>query len=838
MREYRLLNNNWKFTYGDKVGASPDEINRWQDIGLPHSFGIPYFMEKEFYLGYGTYSKWFELSKEDCKKRILLKFFGAFQKAVVVLNGKQIGEHRGGYTPFLVELTGNIRPGQNYLIVCVDNLWDATLAPRGGEHQFNGGIYRDMQLILTAYDYIEEDGVFVQTTQLKKEKDSWHAELKIGTQVHASEKSDLFEFDSMMLETCICEGKEVLARSVEPLVMGNSEICQSISLTGITPWSPDTPKLYIVVSRVLCNGIECDCVRTSVGIRTVRFDKDEGFFLNGEHFSILGANVHQDHAGWADAVTRSGIRRDIQMIKECGMNTIRGSHYPHHPYFAQVCDEKGILFWSEMCFWGTGGDKQEGYWTASAYPPNESDQTAFEKSCLDQLEEMICTQRNHPSIICWSMCNEVFFTDAPVKDKAKELIRKMVERSHELDPSRPAAVGGAQRDGFDVLGDLAGYNGDGAALYHDPGFPSLVSEYGSSIETRPGKFEPRFTDGTEIDYPWRSGKILWCGFHHGSIFDGMGSMGMIDYYRLPLACWYWYREHLAEKSAPKPKKEGTPFQIRLSSDVNRFRANGQEDAWICAELLDQEGNPISNEIELTFTVEKGDGIFPTGKTITFSPEKKNMLDGLAAIEFRSWYGGENVICATADGVKSAKICIFADGEPKPKNTVLNPMLPPPYTVGEPKPKERYDEAKRHPVFADSFEIGHEPYFVTAEEEGSWMPKMSDSSKHLSEQMHWVMVDLEGVRRINQLEVSFEDEPDTLEKSKKNLPETIVAELRSDLEWEKVILKRKKENQKGNDCKECYQAEGIYFTRYFRIDWNQTKLPVAQIHLWTGGEENE
>lgn len=838
MREYRLLNNNWKFTYGDKVGASPDEINRWQDIGLPHSFGIPYFMEKEFYLGYGTYSKWFELSKEDCKKRILLKFFGAFQKAVVVLNGKQIGEHRGGYTPFLVELTGNIRPGQNHLIVCVDNLWDATLAPRGGEHQFNGGIYRDMQLILTAYDYIEEDGVFVQTTQLKKEKDSWHAELKIGTQVHASEKSDLSEFDSMMLETCICEGKEVLARSVEPLVMGNSEICQSISLTGITPWSPDTPKLYIVVSRVLCNGIECDCVRTSVGIRMVRFDKDEGFFLNGEHFSILGANVHQDHAGWADAVTRSGIRRDIQMIKECGMNTIRGSHYPHHPYFAQVCDEKGILFWSEMCFWGTGGDKQEGYWTASAYPPNESDQTAFEKSCLDQLEEMICTQRNHPSIICWSMCNEVFFTDAPVKDKAKELIRKMVERSHELDPSRPAAVGGAQRDGFDVLGDLAGYNGDGAALYHDPGFPSLVSEYGSSIETRPGKFEPRFTDGTEIDYPWRSGKILWCGFHHGSIFDGMGSMGMIDYYRLPLACWYWYREHLAGKSAPKPKKEGTPFQIRLSSDVNRFRANGQEDAWICAELLDQEGNPISNEIELTFTVEKGDGIFPTGKTITFSPEKKNMLDGLAAIEFRSWYGGENVICATADGVKSAKICIFADGEPKPKNTVLNPMLPPPYTVGEPKPKERYDEAKRHPVFADSFEIGHEPYFVTAEEEGSWMPKMSDSSKHLSEQMHWVMVDLEGVRRINQLEVSFEDEPDTLEKSKKNLPQTIVAELRSDLEWEKVILKRKKENQKGNDCKECYQAEGIYFTRYFRIDWNQTKLPVAQIHLWTGGEENE
>lgn len=378
MREYRLLNNNWKFTYGDKAGASQEEIDKWQDIGLPHSFGSPYFMEKEFYVGYGTYSKWFELSEEDCKKRILLKLFGVFQKTVVILNDEQVGEHRGGYTPFLVELTGNVHPGQNHLIVRVDNLWDATLAPRGGEHQFNGGIYRDVQMILTAHSYIEEDGVFVQTTQLKKENDSWHAELKIETQVHVSEAKqsclfglseaasrsdvslpnpsmvDLDKTASLMLETCICEGKEVFVRSVKPLVVKNSEICQSISLTGITPWSPDRPKLYTVVSRVLCNGIELDCVRTNIGIRTVHFDKDEGFFLNGAHFAILGANVHQDHAGWADAVTRSGIRRDIQMIKECGMNTIRGSHYPHHPYFAQVCDEEGILFWSEMCFWGTG----------------------------------------------------------------------------------------------------------------------------------------------------------------------------------------------------------------------------------------------------------------------------------------------------------------------------------------------------------------------------------------------------------------------------------------------------------------------------------------------------
>ena len=871
MREYRLLNNNWKFTYGDKAWDSPEEITKWQDIGLPHSFGIPYFMEKEFYVGYGTYSKWFELSKEDCKNRILLKFFGVFQKAVVIVNGKQIGEHRGGYTPFLVELTGNVHPGQNHLIVRVDNLWDAALAPRGGEHQFNGGIYRDVQLILTAYSYIEEDGVSVQTTQLEKKNDNWHAELKIQTQVHASEAEriclselsreseknvsdlkqvDLNGTDSMVLETCICEEKEVLTRALSPLNRKKadhsksdnkkddekqlSQICQSISLTGITPWSPDTPKLYTVVSRVLCNGTELDCVRTSVGIRTVRFDKDEGFFLNGEHFSILGANVHQDHAGWADAVTRSGIRRDIQMIKECGMNTIRGSHYPHHPYFAQVCDEKGILFWSEMCFWGTGGDKQEGYWTASAYPPNESYQVAFEKNCLDQLEEMIHSQRNHPSIICWSMCNEVFFTDEPVKDKAKALIRKMVNRSHELDPSRPAAVGGAQRDGFDVLGDLAGYNGDGAALYHDPGFPNLVSEYGSSIETRPGTFSPRFTDGTEIDYPWRSGKILWCGFHHGSIFDGMGFMGMIDYYRLPLACWYWYREHLTGKKAPEAKQKGTPYQIRLSSDVSEFDANGQEDAWICAELLDKEGNPIANEIELTLTVVKGDGIFPTGKSITFSPENSSMLDGMAAIEFRSWYGGENVIRAEASGVKSAEISILAKGTPLPVNVVLNSMLPAPYVVGEPKRSKRYDEAKTHPVFVSSFKVSHEPYFVTADNDGCWMPETVDKVQgeclekidqmaESNEKKDWVMVDLEGVHSIGQAEVVFSEAAD------ETWPETIFAQVCCDQKWEPIELKRKDGR---------YQSQKMCVMRYFKLDWNKTKRPVKQIHLWAGGENEQ
>ena len=117
---------------------------------------------------------------------------------------------------------------------------------------------------------------------------------------------------------------------------------------------------------------------------------------------------------------------------------------------------------------------------------------------------MIRTNRNHPSIIVWSMCNEPFFTDAGTEQKTGRLLKLLVELTHRLDPTRPAAIGGAQRGGFDTIGDIAGYNGDGAAIFQDPGYPNFVSEYGSTVADRPGPCEPRYTDGVENDYPWRS----------------------------------------------------------------------------------------------------------------------------------------------------------------------------------------------------------------------------------------------------------------------------------------------------------------------------------------------
>jgi hypothetical protein len=135
-----------------------------------------------------------------------------------------------------------------------------------------------------------------------------------------------------------------------------------------------------------------------------------------------------------------------------------------------------------------GGRSPDGFWNASAYPTNSEDDAAFEQSVKDSLRDMIRINRNHPSIVAWSMCNEVFFSEKSVLPKVRNFLTELVAETHELDPTRPAGIGGCQRGGLDKLGDIAGYNGDGARLYIDPGIPNLVTEYSSVRAVRPGKY--------------------------------------------------------------------------------------------------------------------------------------------------------------------------------------------------------------------------------------------------------------------------------------------------------------------------------------------------------------
>lgn len=629
------INQNWLFSYGQKQEVEKTEnFEDFDKIGLPHSFTTPYKGERDFYVGYGVYIKELVIPKAYLGKRIILEFGAVFQVAEIYLNGKYVTKHEGGYTAFTADISNAVE-GKNIIVVRVNNIWSPTIAPRAGEHTFCGGIYRDVKLIVTDKEYIEWYGIAVATPCV--------------TQVVASVE--------VSAETLNCIGKTLIVEifdrekivSTERRAVELNE--EKIVLRVDSPklWDIDTPHLY----KLKCTVGE-DCDEVNFGIRYFEWTKDKGFFLNGKHLLLQGANVHQDHGGWGDAATHSGISRDVKMMKDCGMNFIRGSHYPHHTFFADECDRLGLLFWSEGVFWGIGGFSDEGYWDSSAMPTRQNDYAEFEKSLKNAMKEMIKTNRNHPSIVAWSVGNEIFFSKKSVMQDAKKLTEEMVSYAKKLD-SRPVGVGGAQREDFDRIGDIAGYNGDGAVLFTSPKLPSLVAEYGSIPSYRPGKYSLNLTKGSDDFYDFRAGRAIWCGFHHGSIAD-IGNLGIVDLYRLPLKAWYAYREKYLNIPPTEFAKAGTPFGLRITADKQTISSDGLEDTMLTIEAVDKKGIRVSCDIEVTLTV-SGGGILPTGTTMKFNKADKNFFDGACAIELRAYYSGESVITANAEGISSDKITI-------------------------------------------------------------------------------------------------------------------------------------------------------------------------------------
>lgn len=407
---------------------------------------------------------------------------------------------------------------------------------------------------------------------------------------------------------------------------------------------------------------------------------------------------------------------------------------------------------------------------------------------------MIRANRNHPSIIVWSMCNEPFFTDAGTEQKTRELLKQLVDLSHKLDPTRPAAIGGAQRGGFDVLGDIAGYNGDGAAIFHDPGFPNFVSEYGSTVSDRPGKFESRYTDGVEIDHPWRSGKAIWCGFHHGSILGDMGHMGMIDYYRLPLDTWYWYRKKFKGIPAPAHALCKKADQIILKADRNKVACDGTEDIWLCVSLTDKEGKRVCGEDTVTLSVLYGGIYFPTGWEYVMSEENGNLSDGLGAIELHACFPGKALIQAKSESgiVTQLEVEVWDNEEAQHEGEKVrrtrenwNLLLPPPYLTEAPK-RERLNQISMYrPVFFSSERVGNEARNIVDGSEGTFW-HCGDSEKPIqlggTEYSHWLMLDLEGTKEIREINFTFEDMVYTefavaLSEDRKNLKQMYISDTR-------------------------------------------------------------
>lgn len=759
-RIIKNINREWRFTLESPVNQ-PFFLNfndsSWDKIGLPHSFSIPYFRSDKFFVGYGWYRKNLKIEKEWISRNIELEFDGVFQVAEIYLNGEKVGEHHGGYTGFTVDISKMAKAGDNCLAIKVNNIWNPELAPRAGEHVFSGGIYRDVYLIITNPLHISWNGIFVSTPSVSSKE----ATVSIKTEVKNSTTTQ----KSFMLKTIICDslGHEIeviktLGEIKAGTILEIAQISQPIKNPKL--WSPDFPYLYKVKTIIYEGDTAVDNYQTPMGIRWFDWTSDKGLFLNGKHLYLEGVNVHQDHAGWGDAVTKAGIYRDIKLMKDAGFNLIRGSHYPHHPYFAQVCDQLGMIFLSENCFWGIGGFKDDGSWDSSAYPVNEKNQDKFENSVKRSLSEMILINRNSPSIIAWSMSNEPFFTNQAVMDKMKVFLKSLSELSEKIDPTRPALIGGAQRNGVDTLGTIAGYNGDGATLYKSPGFASLVSEYGSCVTDRPGDYIPCWGDVKDGAKPlWRSGHAIWCGFDHGSIAGKMGMMGIVDFYRIPKRSWYWYRNYHLKTPPPEWPVKGIPNKLKLFADKNTIKGtDATDDVHLNVQVYGVDGKHISNSPDVTLTIVSGPGEFPTGRSITFTETLENnikILDGHAAIEFRSYEAGKSIIKATSSGLKEATIEIVTTGEPQYKNGITPVVKNRPYidyaTVELSQKMEVVNISRARPTKSNSSSKSKPSNANDGDFNTIWEPTVNG-------RILWWQLDMENFYHVANVKLNFTERP--------------------------------------------------------------------------------
>jgi hypothetical protein len=761
LRETHSCNSGWKFKLGDVGGAEAIRFEdaAWDDANLPHSFSMPYFAADRFYVGYGWYRKHFKAPAAWLDRRVSLEFDGVFQVAELYVNGRRVGEHTGGYTGFSFDITDAVKQGDNVIAIRVNNNWNPRLAPRAGEHTFSGGIYRNVRLVVTSPVHVAWYGTSVTVPRVSKESGT----ARVSTEVVNEGKSP----KRVTVRTSVVSPAGETVGEMESaleIAAGATRVFDQISPAIAKPelWSPEHPSLYSVKTLVLAGGKPVDDFSSPLGFRWFKFTADKGFFLNGEHYYFKGANAHQDHAGWGDAVTDGGFYRDVKLVRDAGFDFIRGSHYPHAPAFSSACDELGMLFWSENCFWGTGTFRSP--WGSSAYPTSQADQAEFEASVRASLRDMIRIHRNHPSIVVWSMCNEAFFSDPRMLPQVRRLLGELVAYTHELDPTRPAAIGGCQRGELDKLGDVAGYNGDGARLFADPGVPSVVSEYGSTMGDRPGKYEAGWGDlpgtpGAEKGrigswrLPWRSGEVIWCAFDHGSLAGRrFGSMGMVDYFRLPKRQWYWYRNEYRHIPPPAWPSNGIPVALRLSADKKVIqRVDGTDDAQLVVTVVDGNGAPLNNCPPVTLSVESGPGEFPTGPSIEFAPDSDIAIrDGQAAIEFRSYCAGKTLIRANSPGLKEATIEITSLGEPKFAAGKTAPVKARPYVrfVEAREPQTSAAFGRENPTRASSEAAGHSARLANDGNPATfWEAASGDANP-------WFRVDLERIVSVSSARVVF------------------------------------------------------------------------------------
>jgi len=418
-REVLDFDADWKFALVDHPGVAKGAFSDsdWRVLNIPHdwAFEADYAedaaqRDKGGYKpgGIAWYRKTFELPKSWNGKKVRIEFDAVYMNSEVWINGEYLGKWPYGYNSFHYDLTKFLKPGKNVLSVKADS----ALEPSA--RWYHGcGIYGHVKLVATGAAAIAKDGIFVSTPEISDDKATVSVETElVGT------------FAGARLETVILDPAGKVVATDSAIVKG-AAVKQILSVKKPLRWDVDTPNLYTVVSRM-----GDDEVKTRFGIRTIRWEADTGFWLNGNVVKLKGVADHSEAGPVGAAYPDELLRWKLQQIKDMGCNSIRTAHNPQTPLFYDLCDEMGILVMDEL-FDG---------WMKKA--SHDYGKQAFAEWWERDLRSWLKRDRNHPCVIVWSMGNE---TRGAV---ASELVRVC----HEMDPTRLVTSGHSGSDHMDIEG--------------------------------------------------------------------------------------------------------------------------------------------------------------------------------------------------------------------------------------------------------------------------------------------------------------------------------------------------------------------------------------------------
>lgn len=572
-REKLLFDYGWSFNLGDFPVLDIPWLNMdnilkpeyndsaWRKVDLPHDWAVelPFINNDDKSLlshGYkpvglaypktskALYRKVFTIPKEDFGKRISIKFDGVYRSSTVWLNGFRLGCNLSGYSEFIYDVTDMLNyVGKNIIVVHVD------ASVQEGWFYEGVGIYRHTWLIKTAPLHIPLYGAHIITDVTGKS-----AKVKIETQVF---NQDVKGVDCQLASQIVDETGKTVGTTQTPVKLSDNEqsfVKQELEVKRPELWSIERPYLYKLISTVKVAGKTIDVTETNFGIRTIFFDKDKGFFLNNKSIKIKGTCNHQDHAGVGSALPDRLQYYRIEKLKEMGCNAYRTAHHPPTPELLEACDRLGML----VC--------------------DENRVLRSSEENLKLFEQQIIRDRNHPSVIMWSIGNE----DGYIQDAeyGKQIAMTYMRLQKELDPTRLCIYGANNAnnwDGINSVIDIRGYNYhfENSDEYHKnhPKQVMMGSEVASTVSTR-GQYFNDTVQGYVSDYdanapswagltepmwkhfdarPYLAGTFVWTGFDYRGEptpyeWPCISShFGIMDVCGFPKNNYYYYQAWWSEK---------------------------------------------------------------------------------------------------------------------------------------------------------------------------------------------------------------------------------------------------------------------------------------------------